>query len=43
MLWSGKTPYKILEAALHDLGMGLGQILVDLTVGASLLPRASTQ
>jgi hypothetical protein len=32
MVWSGKTRYTNLVAALHDLEMGLGQILVDLTV-----------
>jgi hypothetical protein len=33
MVWSGKRRYKNLDAAIHDLEMGLGQILVNLTLG----------
>jgi hypothetical protein len=33
MVWSGKSRYKTLQDALQDVEMGLGQILVNLTLG----------
>ena len=33
MVWSGKTRYENLDAALHDLEMGLGQNFVERALG----------
>jgi hypothetical protein len=34
MIWSGKSRYETIDDAVHDLEVGLGQILVGLALGA---------
>ena len=42
MVWSGKSRYKTLDEALHDLESALGQVLVEIALGGMPASRRKT-